>query len=191
MEEKVESTDHWPKCWSAPFIGKSFYFRSDEPRMERITAWTSDLDRAKKLFYIALDRLPQTVGVLLKMANRTEDAKVESWQRYFNETPRSLARAAIQENENLIFRESNVQLCVRDQKSGEYIVFDEWGTNFIYSPNRWYDSLCEELGYKQEHPADHVSAFDHFSLHPEETEVEFQAFLTKLNLEPSEPFQVQ
>lgn len=182
MEEKVDETKSWPKTWSGPFIGKSFYFRTEGSFGHRLTAWTSDLEKITRLFYAALETFPERVSVLLKRSE-FDGNNDDPWQRYYNDNvPLALLADAIRDNENLIFQESDIQFCVKYEDGPEYIVLDEWGAFFAYSANPSYDRLCEILGFELSRPEGHLSEYDHFRQHPAASELLFAEFVHRLNL---------
>jgi hypothetical protein len=179
MEEKVDETKSWPKTWSGPFIGKSFFFRNQGSYGHRLTAWTSDLEKIKRLFYAALETFPERVSVLLKRSEFA-DNKDDPWQRYYNDdVSLVLVADAIRGNENLIFQESDIQFCLKYQDGPEYIVLDEWGAFFAYSANPSYDEI---LGFDLFRPEEHLSEYDHFRQHPAASELLFADFVHRLNL---------
>jgi hypothetical protein len=130
----------------APFFMRQEY----QSGAERWVAWSSSLDRLKKLFYMVLSCFPEEVEILLKLEREGQNQpESDPWLRYHGICPLQELMTAIQENEDHFFLDGGSQLCVRCVGGGDYLVFDEHGIFFVYSDDDGFRDCCRELGFEE------------------------------------------
>lgn len=160
-----------------PFV---FEERSDSGDF-RFAAWTSDVDQLKGLVYAVLEHFPEEVLVLFKTETNGESAR-DGRQRYSGSTTRGAVIEAFKKLEELIFHDGGSMVCVKRADNGDYFALDEHDTFFIYSSDRFYLSLCQQLGF--EHRVNElISHAGHWHIRPG-CEDQEEEFIRLLALEP-------
>lgn len=160
----------------APFV----FEQVSETGETRFVAWTGDIDQFKKLVYAVLSRLPREVEVLFKTETNAASER-DGWVRFCGIVALDELVAAIQAAEELVFHDGGSMLCAKDLETDEYIALDEHGTLFIYSDDRAYLGLCEQVGLENREN-ELINAQGHWQVRPKHHEEQGKQFVQWLNL---------
>ena len=170
-----------PKAVREGYAPEAFIFqeRTEEGRA-RFVAWTPDVAQLKGLVYAVLERFPSTVDVLFKVESGAKTARA-GWRRYFGTARLDRLMEVIRSVEELVFHDGGSMICVRSSDSGEYIALDEHGTLFIYSSDRGYLNLSEELGFESR-VNELIDAQGHWQVRPAHHQKQSRNLIKSLNL---------
>jgi hypothetical protein len=170
-----------PKAYREGYAPDPFVFeeRNDSGDV-RFVAWTPDVARLKRLVYAILDMFPDRVEVLFKTETGAESGR-DGWQRYSAESTRTAIVEATRDSEELIFHDGGSMLCVKRMDDGAYLALDEHATLFIYSDDRTYLTVCEQLGFENR-VTELVSDAPHWHHRPAHCEEHEQRFIRRLAL---------
>jgi len=118
----------------------------------RLAVWTANLAQLKALFYDILEGYPDEVEVLLSVPQRWDEEDNPVWQGFYNQVPYTTIINAIRRNEEFVFQDGSVQLCLKIPGSPEYIALDDHGILFIYfDPPEIIELLAEHgFAYREE-----------------------------------------
>lgn len=146
----MSATVRHPKAVRQDYSPGPFFFaQTNASGAVRLVGWTGDVSQLESLFYRLMDELPDDVDVLLKIKREesAENRPDDPWQRYHGPASRAAVVKAVESCAAAIFQDSEVQLCVRDPLTSEYVVLDEDGIVFVYSDAACFQQVFRECGF--------------------------------------------
>src|SRR5580704_3128663 len=91
------------QAWSKDYEETPFFFEENSEFGKRLVVWSEDPDQIRRAFYAAMNQLPQTIAVLVKIFISNGPDGEPQWSRFHGIIDRGMVPRAVKENEIYVF----------------------------------------------------------------------------------------
>ncbi|MBN8684367.1 MAG: hypothetical protein J0L99_17090 [Chitinophagales bacterium] len=166
------------KCVSRDYHSSPFYLIQTNGPAKRLVASFQDGQAIKSFLTTFIDASPNALQIKIR-----DYADHENPTDFDGTAGKVAIKTALDKYEALILQDGYHELMLRRPETGDYLVFDEHGLVYLYTPDD-YSEILEQSGLTYKTNEKLIEQFDHLHYRPANAKQDLQDLISELGLIP-------